>query len=227
LNKRKLEVSLAKLPCEGVWVVPGHQIQDQRARFDGRGERGDWRPELGKVAAAAAASGEELAGVSRSRTTVHQIRNREYREKEENETNSFPSSARPEKDTRSADHSDTIVDALGAREQGLRGHETERKNHREKEGEKEMLNVARSGAKTARNAERRAANGGGFRCLRKWSRGDGSEMRGGGGRLGRGRSSNADARGKKWWGSWEAGARLGPLLSRERREGGDGWRGRN
>jgi hypothetical protein len=31
-------------------------------RWEGR-ERGDWRPELGKVAAAAIAGGEELAGV--------------------------------------------------------------------------------------------------------------------------------------------------------------------
>jgi len=165
-----------------------------RERGSGAPGRSRERARRGSIA-----GGEELAGVCRSGATVHQIRNREYQEKEENETNSFSSSARPEKDPCSADHGDTIVDALGAREQGLRGHKTERKNHREKEGEKEMLTTARSRAKTARNAERHAANGGGFRCLRKWSRGEGSEMRGGGGQLGRGRSSNADARGKKWW----------------------------
>ena len=49
---------------------------------------------MGKVAAAAIAGGEELAGVSRSGATVHQIQNRENQEKEENETNSFASTAR-------------------------------------------------------------------------------------------------------------------------------------
>ena len=81
------------------------------------------------------AGGEELARVGRSGATVHQIRNREYREKEENEADSFPSSARPEEDPRRAFRDGAMDDTLGAREQGPRGHETEREKLGEKEGE--------------------------------------------------------------------------------------------
>jgi len=46
----------------------------------------------------------KVAGVGHSRTGVHHFPNRGYREKEENEANSFPSSGRPAKDSRSTLH---------------------------------------------------------------------------------------------------------------------------
>ena len=61
--------------------------------------------------------------------------------------------ARPGERPRSTDRCGAIADALGAREQGPRGHEMEREKHRKKEGEKATLTTARSGAKVARNVE--------------------------------------------------------------------------
>ena len=86
-----------------------------------------------------------------------------------------------------------------------------------------MLTTARSGAKTARNAERRAANGGGFRCLRKWSRCEGSEMRGGG-RAARARTlfQMSKTRGRKE--SWGSGSGV-RRFCRIGREGGGGLDG--
>ena len=72
----------------------------------------------------------------------------------------FITLARPGERPRSADRGSAIADALGAREQGPRGHEMEREKHRKKEGEKATLTTARSGAKVARNTEQRTADGG-------------------------------------------------------------------
>jgi len=91
-------------------------------------ERGRASPELGRGAAAAIAGGEPGA-------IVHQTRNREYREKEENNADSFPSPARPEEDPHRPVRGGAMDDALGAREQGPRGQETEREKLREKKGE--------------------------------------------------------------------------------------------
>jgi hypothetical protein len=98
-------------------------------------ERGRVWPELGRGAAAAIAGGELLAGECLPGAVVHQTQNREYREKEENDADSFPSPARPEEDPHRAVRGGAMDDALGAREQGPRGHETEREKLREKKGE--------------------------------------------------------------------------------------------
>jgi len=119
----------------------------------------------------------KLAGAARDCARVLHFTNRLPREREEGEGSSFPSFAGPGKDPRGADRSGAIADAFGAREQGPRRHETEREKHREKVGEKAMLTTARSGAKTARNVDRRAADGGGFPCLRESSRKGKGEMK--------------------------------------------------